>query len=58
MAEQALHAGLAAGRWHTLTLNEQLGNVGSDVGRAIRAKEHRTTCACRGHSSGRWNSST
>lgn len=38
MAEQALHAGLSAGRWHTLTLNEQLGNVGSDVGRAIRAK--------------------
>lgn len=39
MAEQALHASLSAGRWYTLTLNEQLGNVGSDVGRAIRAKE-------------------
>jgi hypothetical protein len=38
MAEQALHASLAAGRWYTLTLDEQLGNVGSEVGRAIRAK--------------------
>jgi len=38
VAEQALHADLAAGRWHTLTLSEQLGNVGSDVGRGIRAK--------------------
>jgi hypothetical protein len=41
VAEHALHANLAAGRWHTLTLNEQLGNVGSDVGRAIRAKAQR-----------------
>jgi hypothetical protein len=38
VAEQALHVGLAAGRWHTLTIHEQLGNVGSDVGRAIQAK--------------------
>lgn len=38
MAEQTLHASLSAGRWQTLTLNEQLGNVGSDVGRAIQAK--------------------
>ncbi|MGA2512583.1 MAG: hypothetical protein ABSG37_03045 [Candidatus Limnocylindrales bacterium] len=41
MAKQVLHANLAAGRWHTLTLDEQLGNVGSDVGRAIRAKAQR-----------------
>ncbi len=33
-----LHAGLAGGRWWTLTLAEQLGNAGSDVGRAIHAK--------------------
>jgi len=33
------HAGLAAGRWQTLTLAEQLGNIGSEVGRAIRASE-------------------
>jgi len=41
MVERALHANLAAGRWHTLTLAEQLGNIGSDVGRAIRAKAQR-----------------
>ena len=33
-----LHVGLAAGRWRELTLLEQLGNVGSEVGRASRAK--------------------
>jgi hypothetical protein len=33
------HVGLASGRWGTLTLAEQLGNVGSEVGRAIRALE-------------------
>lgn len=30
------HADLAAGRWHTLSLVEQLGNVGSEVSRANR----------------------
>ena len=34
-----MHAGLASGRWLTLTLAEQLGNAGADVGRAIRAKQ-------------------
>ncbi|MGQ0696234.1 MAG: hypothetical protein ACT4OL_11770 [Nitrospiraceae bacterium] len=34
MAHQ--HAHLAAGRWHTLPLAEQLANVGSDVARAHR----------------------
>jgi hypothetical protein len=29
---------MAAGRWHELTLAEQLGNVGSEVSRAIRWK--------------------
>jgi hypothetical protein len=33
-----LHRELAGGRWATLSLVEQLGNVGSDVGRAIRAR--------------------
>jgi len=33
-----LHAGLAAGRWRDLTLMEQIANVGSEVGRASRAK--------------------
>ena len=34
-----IHQGLADGRWHTLTLAEQLANAGADVARAIRAKE-------------------
>jgi hypothetical protein len=33
------HASLAAGRWHTFTLAQQLGNVGSEVERALRAHE-------------------
>lgn len=33
-----VHVGLADGRWHTLTLAEQLANAGADVGRAIRAR--------------------
>ena len=35
---QPLHASLAGGRWFELTLMEQLGNIGSEVGRASRAK--------------------
>lgn len=31
------HKSLAAGRWHMLPISEQLGNVGSEVERAIRA---------------------
>lgn len=38
MSEAPSHVALAAGRWHTMTLAEQLGNVGSEVGRAVRAK--------------------
>jgi hypothetical protein len=34
-----IHAGLASGRWGTLTLAEQLANAGADVGRAIRARD-------------------
>ena len=33
-----LHTDLAAGRWHTLTLMEQLGNAGSEISRALRAR--------------------
>lgn len=32
-----MHAELAAGRWHTFSLDEQLGNTGSEVHRAIVA---------------------
>lgn len=35
----SIHADLAAGRWQTLTLAEQLANVGSEVDRAISAWE-------------------
>ncbi len=31
-----MHKDLAAGRWWELSLYEQLGNVGSEVGRALR----------------------
>src|SRR3990172_1428802 len=34
-----MHAGLASGRWWTLTLAEQLGNAGADVSRAVRARQ-------------------
>jgi hypothetical protein len=33
------HSSLAGGRWHTFTLVEQLGNVGSEVERALRARD-------------------
>lgn len=32
-----MHAELAAGRWHAFSLEEQMGNIGSEVGRAIIA---------------------
>ena len=31
-----IHSELASGRWFELTLMEQLGNIGSEVGRAAR----------------------
>lgn len=34
----AIHAGLASGRWMEMSLVEQLANIGSEVGRATRAK--------------------
>lgn len=34
-----VHRQLAAGRWFTLTYAEQLGNIGSEVERTIRASE-------------------
>src|ERR1700704_5256747 len=36
---EPLHPSLAGGRWHTMTLAEQLGNVGSEYERALRWKE-------------------
>jgi hypothetical protein len=43
MTESVSHPSLAGGRWHTLSLMEQLGNVGSEVDRAIRAHEQGRT---------------
>lgn len=34
----AIHPSLAAGRWQTLSLLEQMGNIGSEVGRAAKWK--------------------
>jgi hypothetical protein len=30
------HKDLAAGRWHTLSLAEQLGNIGSEISRSVK----------------------
>lgn len=32
------HKDLAAGRWHTFSLAEQMGNIGSEVSRASKAQ--------------------
>lgn len=34
-----LHPDLAGGRWHELTLAQQLGHVGSELSRALRWKD-------------------
>ena len=33
-----IHADSAKGRWHTLSLAEQLGNIGSEISRALRSQ--------------------
>lgn len=38
MADRVMHPGLSAERWQALSLHEQLGNVGTEVARAARAK--------------------
>lgn len=35
----ALHKNLASGRWFELSLYEQMGNIGTEVGRVIRARK-------------------
>ena len=42
------HKTLAAGRWHALSLREQLGNVGSEINRAImwRGKDEKKYTDC------------
>jgi hypothetical protein len=39
MSEQLFHQDLANGRWQTFSLLEQMANIGSEVGRAINARE-------------------
>jgi hypothetical protein len=39
MSVGVFHREAAAGRWFELTLMEQMGNIGTEVGRAARAKE-------------------
>lgn len=34
-----VHSELAAGRWHRMSLMEQMGNAGSEVSRALRARQ-------------------
>lgn len=41
MATKIYHPELVAGRWFTLSLAEQLGNVGSEFERALRWKQQR-----------------
>ena len=36
---ESQHQNLAAGKWHSMTIAEQLGNIGSEVGRAMNWKE-------------------
>ncbi len=38
MKAEFQHQSLAAGRWGAFSLAEQLGNIGSEVNRAIRAR--------------------
>lgn len=38
MSHEFHHKTLAAGRWFTFTLAEQLGNVGSEISRALKAQ--------------------
>ena len=38
MVDYVIHPGLTAERWQRLTLAEQLGNVGTEVARAMRSQ--------------------
>lgn len=39
------HRDLGAGRWHALSLAEQLGNIGSEVSRALRWRDRNAEVA-------------
>jgi hypothetical protein len=37
-----IHQNLANGSWQKMTLNEQMGNIGSEVGRVLRARDEQS----------------
>lgn len=39
MKDVAGHANLSPERWHSMSLVEQMGNIGTEVARALRARE-------------------
>ncbi|MBI2483559.1 hypothetical protein HYV71_00025 [Candidatus Uhrbacteria bacterium] len=41
-----IHKQLAGGKWFTLTSMEQLGNIGSEIERTLRAREKGDTARC------------
>ena len=45
---EVFHASMAAERWRELSLIEQMGNIGSEVGRAILSKEKRMESRAQG----------
>lgn len=40
MTPRPSHPGLSEERWHQLSLDAQLANIGSEVGRAARSRSH------------------
>ena len=43
MSTPPVHTGLASGAWNNLSLVAQLGNIGSEVSRALHAKKRENT---------------
>lgn len=39
MTQKFQHESLAAGRWFNFSLAEQLGNIGSEINRSLRARD-------------------
>ena len=52
------HKELAAGRWQTLTLSEQMGNIGSEVYRSINWFRKKIRKSSRVHLREHWSCST
>ncbi|MCK5021445.1 MAG: hypothetical protein KAS32_30820 [Candidatus Peribacteraceae bacterium] len=41
--QKSIYTGLANGRWHEFSLSFQMGNIGSEISRALSAKESGNT---------------